>query len=70
MSDRPDYTEVRVGDDQRCLIVWERDDPELVAIAVCMTALRDLDANAAARVAAFVAERHPLTLDERRGGVS
>jgi hypothetical protein len=44
---------------ERCITVIERDDAELTAIAACMTALRDLDANAAARVAAYVAERHP-----------
>lgn len=44
---------------ERSINVYERDDPELTAIAVCMTALRDLDANAAARVARYLVERHP-----------
>lgn len=44
----------------RGLLALEREDPELVAIAQCMTALRDLNVEAAARVASYVAERHPF----------
>ena len=42
-------------------------DAELTAMALCMNALRQLDANGAARVAQYIAERHPFfALDAAR----
>lgn len=55
--------------DQHELTIWVAggDDAELTAMAFCLLALRDLDANAAARVASYVAERHPFTGEASHG---
>jgi hypothetical protein len=55
---------ISVDGDDRAVIITSLGDAELDAVKICMDALRDLDRKAAARAAAYVAERYKLGILE------